>query len=126
MRSLDKIASNIKHNSSKGGDLLSESPLKILKNLDPGLFKLVEDTSKFALAGGALPRKFKLLIAMGLDASHGSVQGVKSLAQAAIQAGATTEEIMEALRVAQYVSGAGSVYTAAHAFEGLWNSVEES
>jgi len=99
---------------------LSESPLKILEKLDPDLLKLVENTSKFALTDGALPRKFKLLIAMALDASHGAVQGVKSLAQAATQAGATREELIEALRVAQYVSGIGSVYTAAHALKELF------
>jgi alkylhydroperoxidase/carboxymuconolactone decarboxylase family protein YurZ len=94
--------------------------LKILEKLDPDLLKLVENTSKFALTDGALPRKFKLLIAMALDASHGAVQGVKSLAQAATQAGATREELIEALRVAQYVSGIGSVYTAAHALKELF------
>jgi alkylhydroperoxidase/carboxymuconolactone decarboxylase family protein YurZ len=99
---------------------LSESPLKILEKLDPDLLKLVENTGKFALADGTLPRKFKLLIAMALDASHGAVQGVKSLAQAATEAGATREQIMEALRVAQYVSGVGSVYTAAHALKELY------
>ena len=54
---------------------------------------------------------------MALDASHGTVQGVKPLAQAAMQAGATREEITEALRVAQYIAGVGSVYTAAHALK---------
>ena len=57
---------------------------------------------------------------MALDASHGTVQGVKSLAQQAMQAGATKEEIMEALRVTQYISGAGSTYTAAQAFKELF------
>ena len=99
---------------------MSEHPLKILEKLDPELLKLVENTREFALTDGALPRKFKLLIAMALDASHGAVQGVKALAQAAMQAGATKEEIMEALRVAQYVSGVGSVYTAAHALKELF------
>jgi len=57
---------------------------------------------------------------MALDASHGAIQGVKALAQLAMQAGATKEEIAEALRVVQYISGVGSVYTAAHAFEELF------
>ncbi|MCX9074438.1 MAG: hypothetical protein OIN88_07225 [Candidatus Methanoperedens sp.] len=35
------------------------------------------------------------------------VEGVKSLAQQALESGATKEEITEALRVAQYLSGAG-------------------
>ena len=99
---------------------MSESPLKILEKLDPELLRVVENARELALADGALPRKFKLLIAMALDASHGAVQGVKSLAQAAIQAGASKDEIREALRVAQYVSGVGSVYTAAQALKGLF------
>jgi alkylhydroperoxidase/carboxymuconolactone decarboxylase family protein YurZ len=98
---------------------LSESPLKILEKLDPELLRVVENTRELALADGALPRKFKLLIAMALDASHGAVQGVKALAQAATQAGATKNEIREALRVAQYVCGVGSVYTAAQALKEL-------
>ena len=99
---------------------MSEHPLKIFEKLDPELLKLVENTRELALTDGALPKKFKLLIAMALDASHGAVQGVKALAQAAMQAGATKEEITEALRVAQYVSGVGSVYTAAHALNELF------
>ena len=99
---------------------MSEHPLKIFEKLDPELLKLVENTRELALADGALPKKFKLLIAMALDASHGAVQGVKALAQAAMQAGATKEEIAEALRVTQYISGVGSVYTAAHALKELF------
>jgi len=59
---------------------MSENPLKILEQLDPELLKLVENTNRFALSDGALPRKFKLLIAMALDASLGAVEGVKMLA----------------------------------------------
>jgi alkylhydroperoxidase/carboxymuconolactone decarboxylase family protein YurZ len=99
---------------------MAEHPLKIFEKIDPELLKLVKDTNAFALADGALPRKFKLLIAMALDASHGTVQGVKSLTQQAMQAGATKEEVMETLRVTQYISGAGAVYTAAHAFKELF------
>ena len=99
---------------------MAEHPLKIFEKIDPELLKLVQNTNAFALADGALPRKIKLLIAMALDAAHGAVEGVKSLAQQAMQAGATKEEVVEALRVAQYVSGAGAVYTAARAFKELF------
>jgi alkylhydroperoxidase/carboxymuconolactone decarboxylase family protein YurZ len=97
-----------------------EHPLKTLEKLDPELLRLVQDTQQFALSDGALPRKSKLLIALALDAAHGAVEGVKSLAQAAIRAGATKEEIAEALRVAQYISGVGSVYTASRALKELF------
>lgn len=98
---------------------MPEDPLSVFETLDPALLKLVRQTSQLALADGALPRKTKLLIAMALDAAHGAVGGVKALAGAALEAGATKQEVAEALRVAQYVSGAGAVYTAAHALEGV-------
>jgi alkylhydroperoxidase/carboxymuconolactone decarboxylase family protein YurZ len=99
---------------------MSRHPLEIFERLDPKLLKLVGNTRELALAEGALPKKFKILIAMALDASHGAVEGVKALAQAAIQAGATREEVTEALRVTQFISGVGSVYTAARAFEDIF------
>lgn len=99
---------------------MAEHPLKIIEKLDLALFKNVEATQTLALGDGALPRKVKLLMAMALDASHGTVEGVKSLTQQAMNAGATKEEILETLRVAQYISGAGCVYTAAHAFKDVF------
>ena len=99
---------------------MAESPLKTFETLDPELLKVVEANSQLALGDGALPKKFKLLIALALDASEGAVDGVKSLAGAAMQAGATKEEIAEALRVAQYICGVGSVYTAARALKDMF------
>lgn len=99
---------------------MAEHPLKIFEKVDPDLLKLVKETNTFALGDGVLPKKFKLLIAMTLDAAHGTVTGVKSLTQQALQAGATKEEIMEAMRVAHYICGAGCVYTAANAFKEIF------
>ena len=98
---------------------MAEHPLKMIEKLDLELFKNVETAQALALTEGALSRKVKLLMAMALDASHGTVEGVKSLTQQAMKAGATKGEIMETLRVAQYISGVGCVYTAAHAFKDL-------
>ena len=99
---------------------MAENPLKIIEKLDPELFKNVEAIQTLALTDGGLPRKTKLLMAMALDASHGTVEGTRSLTQQAMKAGATKEEVMETLRVAQYISGVGCVYTAAHAFKDLF------
>ena len=96
------------------------NPLKIYEKVDPELLKHVNESSEFALSDGALPRKIKLLIAMALDASHGATAGVQALANAAIKAGATKKEVLEAIRVAQYVSGVGCVYVASHAIRELW------
>jgi alkylhydroperoxidase/carboxymuconolactone decarboxylase family protein YurZ len=99
---------------------MAENPLKIIEKLDLELFKNVEATQILALADGVLPKKVKLLMAMALDASHGTVEGVKALTQQAMKAGATKEEIMETLGAAQYISAIGCVYTAAHAFKELF------
>jgi len=98
---------------------MAENPLSHYRELDPDCVKNVEHMSAFALSDGALPKKMKILIALALDAAHGAVQGVKSLAQQAIASGATKEEIAETVRVACYVSGVGCVYTAATAFREL-------
>lgn len=96
---------------------MPEHPLKVFESLDPKLLELVNKTHDQALADGALPRKIKLLIAMVLDAVHGSTDGVQALAREALKAGATKEEIAEALRVAQYICGVGCVYTAGAALK---------
>ncbi len=99
---------------------MAEHPLKIFEKVDPEFLRFVQNTNAFALADGALPRKIKFLIAMALDASHGTVEGTKALAEQAMKAGATKEEIVEAIRVAQYISGVGSVYVAARALKELF------
>ena len=95
---------------------MSFNPLEPIAKSDQELIKQIENGRSLAFEPGALGKKEKLLIAMALDASHGAATGVRSLATQAIQAGASTQEIMEALRVTAFISGAGSMYTAA---EGL-------
>ena len=100
---------------------MAVNPLAAIETLDPELHKLVESSRDFSLSDGALPRKVKYLIAMALDASHGAEGGVTSLARAAMNAGATKEEVAEALRVTYFVCGVGSVYTAGRGLSGLLN-----
>lgn len=99
---------------------MAENPLKCFETLDPELLKLIDNTRALSLQDGALPRKIKLLIAMALDASEGAVEGVRSLADQALKAGASKEEVTEAIRVADYICGVGCVYTAARAFGDLF------
>jgi len=99
---------------------MADHPLKVFEKIDPELLKLVQNTNSLALSEGALSRKVKFLMAMALDASQGAVEGVKALAEQAMKAGATKEEIGEAIRVAQYICGVGSVYTAARAFKDMF------
>lgn len=98
---------------------MNVNPLDVINKLDSELFKNVAGTKDMALEGGALEKKYKLLIALALDASHGTVDGVRSLAMQALASGATKEEIMESVRVANFISGVGCVYTAANALKDI-------
>lgn len=99
---------------------MADDPLQVFEQLDPELRDLMRETNSFALADGALPRKIKFLIAIALDSAHGKVEGTRALASQAMKAGASKAEIAETIRVTQYITGAGSVYTAAHAFKELF------
>ena len=99
---------------------MNSNPLDIIKELDIELFQNVNTTAEMAMKEGALSIKHKLLMAMALDAAHGTVDGVRSLAAAAKANGASREEIMESIRVAGYISGVGCVYTAAAALKDLF------
>jgi alkylhydroperoxidase/carboxymuconolactone decarboxylase family protein YurZ len=98
---------------------MSDHPLSTLRKLDPGFMTHVDATDALVYADGALPRRIKLLIAMAFDAADGAPGGVRHLAEEALKAGATKEEIAEALRVAFHLSGAGCLYTASYALKDL-------
>ncbi|MFC2047292.1 carboxymuconolactone decarboxylase family protein [Chloroflexota bacterium] len=91
---------------------MSQHPLGVFKSIDPELFKRLDKACEFALAAGALPKNFEFLIAITLDTAAGTVEGVQSLANAAIIASVTKEEIAEIFRIAKYISGVGTIYTA--------------
>lgn len=99
---------------------MQENPLKTIEKLDPELFSKVENMRQFAFTDGALPRRFKLLIALALQAAILSDGGIKLFAQLAMQAGATKEEIAEVLRIVQYLNGAPGIYTASSALSELF------
>jgi alkylhydroperoxidase/carboxymuconolactone decarboxylase family protein YurZ len=98
---------------------LSENPLQVIKNEDPELVNLLDNSHELAFAEGGIPLKYKFLIAMSLDAANGAVDGMKVLAMQAMQAGATKEEVMQAVRITNYIFGVGSVYTAARALNDI-------
>ena len=98
---------------------MPDHPLSTMKKLDPEFMKHVEDTDALVYAEGALPRRVKLLMAMAFDAANGAPGGVRALAEMALQAGATKQEIAEALRVAFHLSGVGSLYAASFGLKDL-------
>jgi alkylhydroperoxidase/carboxymuconolactone decarboxylase family protein YurZ len=111
------LGSNFLSIKLNGDYNMPEHPLKIIMDKDPELFSLLENTRELSFAESGIPLKYKFLIAMALDAANGAVDGVKVLATQAMQAGATKEEVLEAVRITQYIFGVGSVYTAARALE---------
>ncbi len=94
--------------------------LGTMAKIDPVFMDHMKCTDDLVYGDGVLPRKFKLLIAMAFDATHGAVGGVKSLAQSAMKAGATKEEIAEVMRVACHLGGVGSLYAASVALRELF------
>ena len=91
---------------------MAEHPLATMEKLDPEFMKHLKNTDALVYCDGALPRKIKLLIAMAFDAANGAAGGVRALAEQAMKAGATKEEIAEVLRVVFHLTGVGSLYTA--------------
>ena len=95
-------------------------PLAIIQKLDNELFDNVKKTREMALTEGVLSQKTKLLIAIALDAAKGSEGGVRSLTEQAIKNGASKDEIMETIRVTNFICGASSVYPAAYALKEIF------
>jgi alkylhydroperoxidase/carboxymuconolactone decarboxylase family protein YurZ len=98
---------------------MAEHPLTALGKIDPAITQHLKEIDGLIYADGALPRKLKLLIAMAFDAAHGAASGVRALASAALQAGATASEIAESLRVAYHLAGVGTLYTASQGLKDL-------
>jgi alkylhydroperoxidase/carboxymuconolactone decarboxylase family protein YurZ len=98
---------------------MAENPLTALAKIDPAITQHLKEIDGLIYADGALPRKLKLLIAMAFDAAHGAANGVRALASAALQAGATQAEMGEALRVAYHLAGVGTLYTASQGLKEL-------
>jgi len=92
---------------------MAEHPLAVMNKIDPAMMSHLKGMDELIFGPGALPKKFKLLIAMAFDAAHGDDQGVRALANQAMKEGATMNEIAETLRVAYHLAGIGTLYTAA-------------
>ena len=95
-------------------------PLRGIRALDEELIDRNEVGRQVAFSSGALQAKVKLLMAMAIDSALGTPHGVRSLAQQALQAGATREEVAEAVRVAVYVAGGFSFYNCGRGLDGLF------
>jgi alkylhydroperoxidase/carboxymuconolactone decarboxylase family protein YurZ len=98
---------------------MPENPLSTLEKLDPKIMDHLKATNELIYSKGALPKKYKLIMALAFDAAHGAQGGVRALAESAMREGATKEEIAEGIRIAYHLSGVGTLYTASLALKGL-------
>jgi|Deesub1362A_J573_1020465.scaffolds.fasta_scaffold01177_16 alkylhydroperoxidase/carboxymuconolactone decarboxylase family protein YurZ len=94
-------------------------PLEVIDKLDSEALRKFREIEKIAFSEGKIPLKYKYLTAMALDALNGAAEGVRVLARASIENGATKEEIAETLRIVIYIGGAGALYTAANGLKDL-------
>ena len=99
---------------------MQTDPLDILNDMDPKLLDLVSQNRDFTFKDGALPAKTKYLIAFALDTAHGATEGVKALSSLTVKHGSTKGEVLEALHVTNFISGVGSVYTAARGLRDIF------
>ncbi len=74
----------------------------------------------------ALEPKFKLLIALVIDAEHGAVQGAIALGYRAIDLGASTISSFETLRVAYQICGNRALFTSAQVLYTLFKLKESA
>ena len=95
------------------------NPLDIIKEADAQLFARINDAKELAFQEGEIAMKNKFLIAMAIDVAKNSESGIKSLAAQALANGASEREILETLRIASYICGVGSMYTAAQALSDI-------
>jgi alkylhydroperoxidase/carboxymuconolactone decarboxylase family protein YurZ len=98
---------------------MSEHPLQVIKDSDSLLFGSINATKELAFKDGEISKKHKLLIALAIDIAKDSENGIRSLTIQALESGATKQEIIETLRIAHYICGVGSIYTAAAALKGI-------
>ena len=98
---------------------MAGNSMDVIKKFDERLLGIVNENRVFSFKDGALSKKTKYLIALALDASHGATEGVKALALEAKKNGASKDEIMETLRVVNFISGVGCIYTASRALKDI-------
>jgi len=99
---------------------VSANPLDIYREFDPKTIESYNRLQDLVFSEGALPQKFKVLIAMAIDVEHGALQGATSLGRRALKLGATKDEIIETLKVSYYVGGNRALFTSAQALQNLF------
>jgi alkylhydroperoxidase/carboxymuconolactone decarboxylase family protein YurZ len=103
---------------------MSGNPLDVYREFDPEIIECYKNLEKSTYTEGALSLKLKLIMAMAIDAENGTVPGATALGKRALNAGATKEEIVEALRVAYQIGGNKSLFTSALVLQNLFKQAQ--
>jgi len=90
-----------------------------LSSAQPAVMKTFWKLHKETVAPGALDTKFKELIALAISVATRCDDCIAHHTYDALEAGATSEEVAEALSVAVLMGGGASVVYATHAMEAL-------
>ena len=85
----------------------------------PSVMETFEKFHQAAGATGALDRKTKELMALAISVTHGCDDCIAHHVHDAIEAGATREELAEALSVAVLMGGGPGMIYASHAIEAV-------
>jgi alkylhydroperoxidase/carboxymuconolactone decarboxylase family protein YurZ len=101
---------------------MPNNPLNLIKESDSALFSQIGSSRELAFKDGEISKKNKLLIALAIDVAKESEAGTRSLAMQALASGATKTEIMETLRIVNFICGVGSMYTASRVLNDIIDS----
>lgn len=89
--------------------------LRTLRTASPDLMRTFSDCAKIALKPGALNTKTKELMALAISIAVRCDDCIAFHAKAAVQQGATREELQETIHLAVYMGAGPSVMYASHA-----------
>ena len=99
---------------------MADHPLREVEKLDPDYISGIYKTDGELLAAGKVPAKYKVMVAMALDANNGDLAGVRALTERAMAEGLSKEELLEIIKVIHHVVGVGKVFTISEALKGLF------
>ena len=101
---------------------MSTNLLDTYRESDPKVIESYDRLQELALSEGALPQKFKVLIAFAIDVEHGALQGATALGRRALKLGATKDEIIETVRISYYIGGNRALFTSAQVLQNLFKT----
>ena len=92
---------------------------ELLAQHSPELTKQSQEDSAFMSSDSALPAWVKLLMAMQLDSVFNHPKGARSYGRTDCEHGATTEQVVEAIKILRMYAGRPAMATGAEALQDL-------